>query len=473
MTSPRSEIECKGVIRSAPDAIVLADADTGRIVEANDAAADLFDRPIETLVGHPQTVLHPAADRERYRRLFEEQVEAASSIVSSFDDGSPVYAVRGDGEQFPVEINAWLLDTDDGPLLQGVFRDVSRRRERERQRRQYRQAVQSAADPMAAIDDEFRLLFVNRSYRELVDAERTPVEGDHLRSLVGEETFADIGPYLERALEGETVRFDSTRHVDDTRREFEVTYASLSDEAETVVGVVGSMHDVTTRNDVQRTLEERTEQLTVLNRLVRHDIRNDVAVALGWAEELEDHVDAEGEEMLARIQENATHVVELTRPVRDLVDTIGAGEEPPLEPIDLATVLDRELTKRRSLYPAADFVVYGDVPAVSVTANQMLSSVFRNVLNNAVQHNDTPSPTVTIDVERGDDVVRVRVADDGPGIPDGRKESLFGAVDEGITAEASGVGLALVSTLVHQYGGRVHVEDNEPRGAVFVVELPV
>jgi len=78
---------------------------------------------------------------------------------------------------------------------------------------------------------------------------------------------------------------------------------------------------------------------------------------------------------------------------------------------------------------------------------------------------------VTVTCEETDDRIRVRVADNGPGVPDAEKDEIFGKGEKGLDSAGSGIGLYLVSVLTRQFGGDVWVEDNEPRGAVFVVEL--
>ena len=80
-------------------------------------------------------------------------------------------------------------------------------------------------------------------------------------------------------------------------------------------------------------------------------------------------------------------------------------------------------------------------------------------MENAAEHNDADDPRVTVAVERADETVRFEVRDNGPG------------VDPSVLADADG-GLELVRTLVDHYDGRVDVTANEPRGAVFAVELP-
>src|SRR6056297_4013314 len=116
----------------------------------------------------------------------------------------------------------------------------------------------------------------------------------------------------------------------------------------------------------------------------------------------------------------------------------------------------------------------------------MLNSVFRNLLKNAVQHNDKAVPTVAVSSEMKDDQIRIRVADNGPGVSDAAKEDIFGKGEKGLDSEGTGIGLYLVKSLVETYGGDVWVKDRESgdavanqlpetattEGAVFVVELP-
>jgi len=74
----------------------------------------------------------------------------------------------------------------------------------------------------------------------------------------------------------------------------------------------------------------------------------------------------------------------------------------------------------------------------TVLANEMLASVFRNLLNNAVQHNDTDAPEVTVTCEETDDRIRVRVADNGPGVPDAEKTRYSAKARRVSTAPAPG-----------------------------------
>lgn len=97
--------------------------------------------------------------------------------------------------------------------------------------------------------------------------------------------------------------------------------------------------------------------------------------------------------------------------------------------------------------------------------------MFGNLLDNAVIHNDKESVEVSVAVEECEDRVVVRIADNGPGVPDSRKREVFGRSEKGLESPGSGLGLYLVDQLVDIYGGSVWIEDNEPDGSVFCVEL--
>ena len=252
---------------------------------------------------------------------------------------------------------------------------------------------------------------------------------------------------------------------------------------------VGIHLDIDEQKRNQLKLARRTEQLEALNRVVRHDIRNDMNVLHMWATELEGHVDEAGAAALEQILSSSRHIIELTKVAREFIESLGAEDELDMEPVALREVLSNEVNTQRGAYPDADFRIRGELPSVTVRANGMLSSVFRNLLVNAVEHNDSATPTVTVSVTVRDQTVAVRVADDGPGIADVLKDEIFGKGTKGLSG-GTGIGLYLVETLVESYGGDVRIaddgegqepsvsnrqesEDNESTGAVFVVELPL
>jgi len=250
-----------------------------------------------------------------------------------------------------------------------------------------------------------------------------------------------------------------------------VITASLSTDESGAEHVHKAVQDITERKRYEKRLKEQRDDLDVLNQMLRHDIRNDLQLVTASADFLHDHIDDAGREYLATIRESAGHAVELTQTARDMSDVMLSTDE-NLTRVDLRSTLESELERVRSEHAAAAITVEGTIPRTTVVADDMLHSVFRNLLTNAIQHNDREVPTVTVAATERDESVVVRVADDGPGVPDEQKDEIFGKGTKGGDSAGTGLGLYLVATLVDTYGGSVSVEDNEPRGAVFVVELP-
>lgn len=269
-----------------------------------------------------------------------------------------------------------------------------------------------------------------------------------------------------------------------------VVLTGLDDEATGLEAIERGAQDFLVKSDVNSTLLGRTiqyaierqrreqqlrgrnEELSLLNRLVGRDIRDEMALVRGWGEPMYDHVDPEGEENLDRLLEATTHVVEFTDTVSDFLDALQDRDSASLRPIDLVSTLGRELEKIQSQYSQAT-VQWEERPSepVFVRATELLSSVFRNLLTNAVQHNDAADPTVRVTVSTDNDTVVVSVTDNGPGIDDRRKDAVFGRSASGLADPECGVGLYLVDTLVDMYGGDIRVADNEPRGTVVEVTL--
>jgi len=261
-------------------------------------------------------------------------------------------------------------------------------------------------------------------------------------------------------------------------RYYEVSAAPFTT-GELQTGQLVTLADVTERELYRQQLEtkteqlqERTEQLEALNRVVRHDIRNDMNVILAWSEELRDVVPENERDALDRVLRKSRHVIELTDVAREFVESLADEQPTELEPIALDAILESELATVRDSHPHATFRVSGDIPQVSVHANEMLSSVFRNLFENAVQHNDEVTPEITVACEEMTETVRVRIADNGPGIPDSQKAQIFGKNTKGLDSPGTGIGLYLVHTVTEQFDGGVWVEDNERKGTVFTVELP-
>lgn len=237
----------------------------------------------------------------------------------------------------------------------------------------------------------------------------------------------------------------------------------LNAQAGAVAGLLVGVHDARARRNAEHFATAR-DQHRLLNQLLRHNILNSVQLVDSYVAAYRQG-GAEEAAMLDTVQSQCEAIEGLVEKARTLEhSTVDGGA---LQPIDVVAAVERQVSVFSSSYPDASFET--ELPAsATAVADPLFDTVVENLLSNAVEHNDREEPTVSITVERGDDWVEVTVADDGPGISDRMKRTIFDHEESGTP---HGLGLYLVDTLVGHYGGEVVAEDTESRGARFVVRL--
>jgi PAS domain S-box-containing protein len=460
------------LLSATAEAVVCLDGD-GTVTVWDGAAETLFGWSPDEVVGTALPTV-PAEARE-----------TAPELVGSGEDETTerdtLDRLTASGDPVTVELTVQPLPDGavDGERL-CLYTDVTARERIEAEYRTYRRRLDGAmfAGDLAwwELDVETGGVSFHNNKADMLG--RPPESFDHYEDfteLVHPDDHERMMQAMRDRLEDRTERYDveyRIRRADGSYRWFHdvggITQRTMTGEPKKVTGVVV---DVTRRKEQEQQLRKRAEQLAVLNRIVRHDINNAMGIVNGWLELLRDDLPPELRDRIDRILDTGHHVVELTETVSDVMELLEAGGEFEREPIALAPVLETELDAIDTTYEAATVERPETVPEVTVQANEMLSSVFGNLLNNAVQHNDKEEPSVSVTVTTTAETVVVRVADNGPGIPADRHAEVFGRGEKGLESEGTGVGLYLVDRLVDAYGGSIAIEDNEPEGTVFVVEL--
>jgi signal transduction histidine kinase len=221
------------------------------------------------------------------------------------------------------------------------------------------------------------------------------------------------------------------------------------------------------RND----LEKRKEMIEVYDRLLRHDLGNDLQVITGFSDAMVSMVDdgTQTAEYAEKIHRTANEAADLISRVGDLVKTLeqdGELEPRALEPI-LSDVVDNVDTKFERLsvdYDPADF-------EYQVFAGDLLDSIFTNILSNAAVHNEDDIHVEVYAEEPAPDTVVIGFADDGKGVAEEVRDEIFQMGKKGPDSEGTGLGMGLARALTESYGGTVEVLDSDRGGADFRVTL--
>jgi two-component system nitrogen regulation sensor histidine kinase NtrY len=263
---------------------------------------------------------------------------------------------------------------------------------------------------------------------------------------------------------------------------------ALQAEDGTPEGAVLVFDDVTPLIRTQRVAAWRD-----VARRLAHEIKNPLTPIQLCAERMRRHFSGAPAASRELVEECTATIVGEVESLKGLVDEFAqfARMPPPRTvPANLNAIVTDTLTLYNGLFREIEIAprLAADLPAVRVDVEQ-IRRVMINLIDNAVEALG-PSATLpgsgaaaavagadkTIVVETqldaGNGVARIIVADNGPGIPAADREKLFMPYYS-TKKRGSGLGLAIVRRIIAEHGGSIDVADNVPSGTVFTIELPV
>lgn len=201
-----------------------------------------------------------------------------------------------------------------------------------------------------------------------------------------------------------------------------------------------------------------TDTLKVMNKILRHDIANNLNVEING---IEIYLLKKDEKFLEMAQSSAYRSVETIKNMKDMESQF-ISDDPNLIPYHVHDIIESACK-----YFNINISIEGNA---LIMADSALPSVIENIIRNAQIHGNADSIRVTIEDDQTN--CRISIMDDGIGIPDAIKIHIF---DEGFKygdTGNTGIGLYIVKNTIERYNGNISVKDNIPHGTVFVIELP-
>jgi signal transduction histidine kinase len=222
-------------------------------------------------------------------------------------------------------------------------------------------------------------------------------------------------------------------------------------------------------------LERGNRELDEFAYAVSHDLRSPLRAIQNLASWIrEDAGKTLGEEPRAWLDEIPDRVARMDRLLEDLLAYSRAIRAPSgFEETEFGELVS-SVVRILDVPTGFDVRVFGR-ELHFYTRRAPLQQVLNNLIQNAVNHHDEKSGTVTVTARHGDaGMLEIEVADDGPGIPPHLRERAFGLFRSMSRKDGgSGLGLALARRVVENQGGTIGVRDNDPRGAVFHFTWPI
>jgi len=447
------------IFRTIDERVCVVDGD-GDFRLVTDSMCSFLGVAESTLTGQSAMAFLPTEAAERLQTRLS-RLSAGQSVTVEID------VLDDDGECHPCEVDVTVLPPE--ARLEGYLaavHDISDRRAVESalaaQRDRFEELFANVPDPVVEarlVDGTPIVRSVNEAFEETFGYPAEAVIEKSLNEFVlPPDGDADAGDLDRRAAAGELVTAELRRETTGGIRDFLFRGIPVAetDEGTLAFGIYTDITD-------QRLRERR---LGVLNRVFRHNIRNEMNVVQGRAEHLINADDPDVDVHAGAIARTADSVIALAEGIRTAERALDREDAPhrPLADVLVETVASYR--DREGLAMSTEFD--DDLPPVDVR----LGVVIEELLDNAVEHSDRDRPVVSVTARQTDGAVRVTVADDGPGLP-AVERAVIEARDETPLEHGTGVGLWLVNWLVTALGGELDVADDDPRGTVVTMSFPV
>ena len=497
-----SEERYRALYEDLPDAVFLADADSGIVLAANRAATRLLDRPLDKIVGLHQTDIHPSDLARESTEIFSAQylefksTEHARSIQH--------FVFRSGGERVPVEISARLVTWSGRPVMQGVFRDISARQDAadllRKEKEQAQKYLDIAGTMFVALDRDGRITLMNQRGLKILGYE---YEGE----LIGRDWFEACIPNSLRSIARGTYggQIMAGKRTSPEHSEGPVLTRSgeqrmiawhnivVRDDEGNITGSLSSGQDITEKRAAEQERKEVESQLRQVQKLesigtlasgAAHEINNPLTGIINYAQLIHDRIDDD------TLRKFATGIVEEGNRVAKIVTgllSFSKQEDERRSPAFLSDIIDATLSLIGSLLRKDQITlivnIAPDMPWLNCRSQQ-IEQVLINLLMNARDALNDRYPKfdedkilkVTADAFSREDTpwIRTVVEDHGRGIPADIVERIFDPFFSTKPREqGTGLGLSISYGLVREHHGHLLVESEPNAYTRFTMELPV
>jgi PAS domain S-box-containing protein len=451
----------QGIIENSSDVIFRID-EHGAFTYVSPAVEGILGYERDEFVGEPLTTFMTDSSAERATQSYRDTMHGEAS------HGLELEFVGNDGDTVVLEVNTTPI-TDDGEIVgsQGVGRDITERKRRERELELKNRAMDESNVGISIADiqqPDDPIMYVNDGFERLTGYDESEVIGRNCRFLQGDTTADETIDTIREAIENRT---GTTVEILNYRKDGspfwnQLRISPVTNENGPVTYYIGLQEDITDR--------KRSEQLfQLLNRVLRHNLRNDMNVIMGSATELtaEDQEPAI-REIGNRIDRLATELFDMSHKARLLERHARQDRQP--ERVDLAEVIDDVAIEYREAHPGATIHRHtSETP--DICAGAEIEEAISELVDNAITYNQSSTPTVSITTERDGEWTEIVVRDDGPGIDD-MESAVISAGEETPLEHGAGLGLWLVNWIVTRYGGSFKIAGDPEEGTTATIRMP-
>lgn len=476
-----SRVRLRAVLDGTLDPLVTIDS-YGILQHASQSCLTCLGYEPDELVGRNISILMPEPYKSEHDDYLARYRETGQTNILGRTREFPV--VRKDGTVIECEVSISRIEVpgQQDALYCGSFREITARKEAERA------LVESERRLRAIFDGEYqfvgllapdgRMLEVNRSAIESTGANRESVLGKPFWETYwwsySPEAMERIRLAVEAAAAGEFVRFDvEIRGRENERLTVDFSLKPIKDEEGNVVLLIPESRDITEIKRAQlrekammRAFADIGESASIL----AHEIKNPITAINVALRAVSKQLGEDDQVVLRDLVDRMKNLESLMR------RTLSFARPLDLRPTEceVRTILENSVQTMRPHMESEDvefeIQVAPDCPSIRVDP-QLIEEVLTNLIRNALDAMESGG-RIRLEAHAAADRVVIRVDDDGPGIPESVRSTLFKAFTS-TKATGTGLGLAIARKVVEAHDGTIDVHDSPLGGARFELSLPV
>ena len=457
MTDPRrQQRRTERFVEESTDVVTIVDTD-GTVEYASGSADRVLGHDRDDLVGtNLFDYLHPESREDAMEAFFAGVDDPDADIRAEWRIES------GDGAWLNVESQCRNMLEDDaigGMLL--YLRDVTEDRKRARR---FESIFNQTFQFTGLLEPDGTVVEVNDAALAFGGFDRSDVVGTPFQEVDwwshSDTVHTRVRDAIRRAASGEFVRYETDVRGGNGLATIDFSVKPVTNEDGEVSLLVVEGRDVTTRNQHRRHLE-------VMQRVMRHNMRNDLTKVRGWTELMAEETDADKRaeqfEVIERILDKWRAMTEKMKQIRSVLGSRQGREAKR----DVGALVEAAVAPVREEYAGA--TVATDVPDDGLPVPVELLDAVRELVENAAKASTEAAIEVTVD-RSVDGWTEVLVRDDGPGMPD-MEASVLETGEESQLNHGQGLGLWMVRMIVTQAGGDASVESTSD-GTEVCLRLP-
>ncbi|NMC77128.1 MAG: PAS domain S-box protein, partial [Candidatus Methanofastidiosa archaeon] len=321
----------------------------------------------------------------------------------------------------------------------------------------YRRIVDTANEGIWAMDENYLTTFVNPKMSEMIGYAPEEMIGKRVEYFMFKEDLGDHSDKMKSRTAGISQKYERRFKKKNGQELLTIVSATpLMDHEGNFKGSFGMFTDITERKKSEEIIRSLNDNLKLLNKILRHDISNDLTVVSIALEMIE----TKDKDMINKAFNAIQRSVDLIEKIRCLESTMSTKYR--LKPISTKHILG--FVKKS--YQDIHINITGEC---KIMADEALNSVFDNIINNAIIHGKTDR--IDIEINSENNICQIKIIDYGVGIPDKIKNKIFEEEFSYGNKGGSGLGLYIVKKTIERYGGTIKVEDTNPHGATFIINL--